>query len=350
MGRLEPSIRLAVVAVLALSGQLALGSDRAAAAECVLVFPSGSDPNDPGVLTLGGADSTLSISSTACGFGATVEGGSGSSAFGFDADASGTNSQSSAFGAFANASGIHGWHTAIGAGANASGDDTDYGDGLNDGPAIASNIAIGRASDASGDDETNIAIGYSSKASGSSIAIGTGAVATGSIAIGAGAQAGNGGTAIGDNSSATFANSAAWGEGATATRDGQQSFGTAANTYTMAGIVSQASRDAQSGATYFVTSDGDGNLATTSFDIGGFETQLGELGDGVAMAMALGGAILPAGKSFAITSNVGHFNGSNALGVAAIGKITDSVYLNAGGALGFNTNSFGGRAGVTVAW
>jgi hypothetical protein len=118
----------------------------------------------------------------------------------------------------------------------------------------------------------------------------------------------------------------------------------------MAGIGSQASRDAQTGPTYFVTSDGSGNLATTSFDLGGFQTQLGELGDGVAMAMALGGAILPAGKTFAITSNIGHFNGSSAFGIAAIGKITDNVFLNAGGAIGFSTNSYGGRAGVTVAW
>jgi len=117
-----------------------------------------------------------------------------------------------------------------------------------------------------------------------------------------------------------------------------------------AGIATQASRDAQSGPTYLVTSDSSGNLATTSFDVGGFQNQIDELGDGVAMALALGGTFLPAGKRFAITTNLGTFEGSSALGVSAVGQINDNFFLNGGAGFGFSKNSFGGRAGVTLAW
>ena len=43
-------------------------------------------------------------------------------------------------------------------------------------------------------------------------------------------------------------------------------FGTAANSYTMPGITSLASRAAQSGPVEIVTSDANGNLATVSAD------------------------------------------------------------------------------------
>ena len=76
--------------------------------------------------------------------------------------------------------------------------------------------------------------------------------------------AGANAVAIGTGASANFANSAAIGNGATATRANQQVFGTAANTYTMPGITSAASRAAQTGPTQIVTSDAGGNLATTT--------------------------------------------------------------------------------------
>jgi hypothetical protein len=57
-------------------------------------------------------------------------------------------------------------------------------------------------------------------------------------------------------------NSAAFGVGATATRENQLSFGTAASTYTMRGINSAASSVAQSGSVQIVIADPTGNLAT----------------------------------------------------------------------------------------
>jgi autotransporter adhesin len=53
------------------------------------------------------------------------------------------------------------------------------------------------------------------------------------------------------------------------TRANQQSFGTAANTYTMPGVTSAASRAAQTGPVSFVTSDSAGNLATSSLSTAG---------------------------------------------------------------------------------
>ena len=68
--------------------------------------------------------------------------------------------------------------------------------------------------------------------------------------------------AIGTDSEANFTNSAAFGTGATATRENQMVLGTASNTYSAPGIASDASRAAQSGPLEVVTSDGAGNLAT----------------------------------------------------------------------------------------
>lgn len=288
-----------------------------------------------------GADATANgNNTTAVGVGANAF-GNGSTAFGTYAGLNNSDPGNSTNSAFGYLAGAH----VVGIG--------NLGVGHNSGNEVTgfANAAVGRGAGANVYGDFNLAIGERAGQGLGDSALDVKASKNIAIGFEAGRNIDASDTiAIGSEARASFDNSTAFGAGATTTRAGQQAFGTASNTYTMAGIGSQASRDAQTGPTYFVTSDGDGNLATTSFDIGGYQTQLGELGDGVAMAMALGGAILPAGKNFAITSNVGHFNGSNALGVAAIGKVTDSIYLNAGGALGFNTNSFGGRAGVTVAW
>lgn len=78
------------------------------------------------------------------------------------------------------------------------------------------------------------------------------------VAVGANSQAlSNGGIAIGAN--------------VTATRENQVAIGTAAHTYTLAGINSAASKAAQGGPAYMVTSDAEGNLATSTFDLATLE-------------------------------------------------------------------------------
>ena len=140
-----------------------------------------------------------------------------------------------------------------------------------------------------------LAVGYGSSAAGTaSTAVGTGASATntGSVALGYAASAqGLGGTAIGTASAASGAGSTALGFVAGATGTGstaigaaayqantiaiganvkttqanQVAIGNSANTYTLAGIASQASAAAQSGATAFVTTDANGNLAASAY-------------------------------------------------------------------------------------
>ncbi|RWC67850.1 MAG: hypothetical protein EOS30_27295, partial [Mesorhizobium sp.] len=74
-------------------------------------------------------------------------------------------------------------------------------------------------------------------------------------------------TALGAGATALQDNSMAIGAGVTATRENQVMLGTGSNTYTLAGITSQASTAAQAGPTYLVTTDAGGNLAASTFDV-----------------------------------------------------------------------------------
>ena len=196
----------------------------------------------------------------------------------------------------------------IGAGASATGDDI-IALGNNAVVAGANAVAIGRdtqasgirataiGSNASGAGDNATAIGTSSNAQGASaFALGTRASATAlrTTAIGTDATAsdvnataigfdanadgrltvaiGSQATALGNNSLAigrqsrtedTHTNSAAIGFGATTTFANQIVLGTGTVTYTLPGITSNLSQNRQTGAVYFVTSDSQGNLATT---------------------------------------------------------------------------------------
>jgi hypothetical protein len=151
-------------------------------------------------------------------------------------------------------------------------------------------------------------------------------------------------------------------------------FGTAATTYTAPGIVSAASLAAQSGQTFFVTSDASGNLATTSFSVQGItslqtnvaalqsnvallqqdvvqlRTNVRQAFEGTAVAIALGGGYLPENKRFAISTNWGTFRGENAASVIAHLRVNDFLVLNGGFASGFQHGGVGGRVGATFAW
>ncbi|MER9666614.1 YadA C-terminal domain-containing protein [Mesorhizobium sp. M0185] len=74
-------------------------------------------------------------------------------------------------------------------------------------------------------------------------------------------------TALGTGATANFADSVAIGQGVSTTRTNQVAIGNSSATYTLAGVNSQASKDAQSGPRYLVTSDAAGNLATASVNI-----------------------------------------------------------------------------------
>jgi hypothetical protein len=151
-----------------------------------------------------------------------------------------------------------------------------------------------------------------------------------------------------------------------ALRANQQSFGTAVNTYTMAGITSAASLAAQSGPVQFVTSDANGNLATTS---GNFATQsqitaingelvnlssqIGELRRGIAAAAATAYVATPSapgrttfavnGSLFDTTGGVG-FAFSHRFANTSIPVYFSGAYGNGGG------REHVGRAGVSWEW
>jgi hypothetical protein len=197
---------------------------------------------------------------------------------------------------------------------------------------------------------------------------GTSVQANNATAVGQGSSAtAVGATALGQGSSAGFANSTAIGSGVTTTRANQVAVGTAANTYTLAGVTLAASTAAQSGPTKVVTTDAFGNLAAASFtpqdistlqsnvgmlqqDVSILQQQMKQAFEGTAIATAMGGASLPAGKKFAISTNWGNFRGQNALGVAAQFRFTDYAVANLGVGGGFAQGGIGSCAGVTFAW
>jgi hypothetical protein len=79
------------------------------------------------------------------------------------------------------------------------------------------------------------------------------------------------------------------------------------------------------------------------------------LRDGVALALATGGtpALLP-GRRFALSANLGTFEGAGAFAAGATVLLFEAkqyaVVANASAGVGFNTNVFGGRGGVSVQW
>jgi hypothetical protein len=214
-----------------------------------------------------------------------------------------------------------------------------------------------------------------------SIAIGSSSTASGNggIAIGLLSSAsGTGGTAMGPGATANFDNSAAFGQGAATTRINQVAIGTASNTYSLVGVASAESVAAQSGPVSIVTTDAFGNLATMSTAgiatagqfsalsgqvaaldnrVSSLETGVNHLNsevrkafEGTAVAIAMGGSMLPDNKRFAISGNLGTFNGENAFGGAAQLRLSDSFVANGGIGAGFARGGVGGRVGGTFAW
>jgi hypothetical protein len=136
--------------------------------------------------------------------------------------------------------------------------------------------------------------------------------------------------------------------------------GTATNTITAPGITSAASRAAQTGPVLIVTSDAGGNLAAVSPDeivtgsaaFQGLASSVEKNSEGVAMALAMTGtgSILPEGKDFAISANIGTFEGEGAMAFGGVARLSDSFFASGGLGLGTNEGTTGGRAGVTYAW
>ncbi len=321
--------------------------------------------NTPGTALGDGATAFGSPGNFACGTNANAAGiNSTNTAIGNNSDAQGFNSSNTATGNGAHAFGTNSSNTATGAAADANGDgsfNTATGDGAQAFGANSRNSATGLQANASGNFSGNLAMGTGADAHGdgtinaaiNNTAIGTAAHATGanSTAIGTAAFAtGANASALGNGAKATFANSTAIGNGATATRANQQMFGTASNTYTMAGINTAASRAAQVGPTSIVTSDTAGNLAARSFadlglasqsDISGINGRLdalnGRINDvnreargGIALALAASGLQFDTrpGK-VSLSGGYGNFKGESGFAVGLGYAVSESMRFNA---------------------
>lgn len=256
----------------------------------------GADAVAPGATALGQGSKAVGPRATAVGQGA-IASGPGSATLGSNALATGEDSL--ALGTDSRA--LHDDAVAIGAGAqtsrenqimigrgsasytmpglgeqNPAFDDATMRVVLTDGAGELDTMSIGdliHALDLSGSGENSLQLGKLADASGAnSTAIGNDAIAagTGSTSLGQGAEAGGADSvALGRTARAVHENAIAIGAGVESARDNQVALGSESHTYTLAGIVSQASRDAQSfagdDAFLIITSDQDGNLSARSF-------------------------------------------------------------------------------------
>jgi hypothetical protein len=202
------------------------------------------------------------------------------------------------------------------------------------------------------------AFGYLANATGAfATAIGYGANASGanSTAFGAGASTGG------------YAGSTAIGAGARNTAANQVALGTTATTYALPGVTSAASLAAQSGTTYFTTTDSSGHIAESVYGpqnitnlyagVASLNSSVATLNndiikayEGTAIAIALGGGTLPDNKRYAVSVNWGGYHGTNAFAANALLRVNDNIVINGGIGVGVTKCDVGGRAGVTYAW
>ena len=72
---------------------------------------------------------------------------------------------------------------------------------------------------------------------------------------------------------------------------------------------------------------------------------------GIAIAMAMSGLVMPEGKNFALGANLGFFDNKQAIAIQGAIRLTPYVMVNGG--LGFgldDASTVGGRVGAQVAW
>jgi hypothetical protein len=253
-------------------------------------------------------------------------------------------------------------------------------------------LSISEGANATATGEFSVANGASATATGqranasgeNATAVGQGSVATGATASAFGQNAnaaGVGATALGQNAQATadnstaigagantagFANATAVGAGAVNTAANQMMLGGVATTYTAPGITSAASRAAQIGPTSFVTTDANGNLATSDYspgsianlsgavnnlglNVAGIWQSVGNLQksvrrgyEGSAVAIASTAPTISRDARFGVSAKWGNFRGQNALGAMAQVRVNPNIVLNGSLAVGMRYGGVGG--------
>ncbi len=91
-------------------------------------------------------------------------------------------------------------------------------------------------------------------------------------------------------------------------------------------------------------------MYSLSGQVGALRSAVDKANEGSAVAIALGGGLMPENKKFAITANYGNYNGYSAFGAIGYVKLTDNIYVNGGIGVGLNKGDVGGRIGATFAW
>ena len=80
------------------------------------------------------------------------------------------------------------------------------------------------------------------------------------------------------------------------------------------------------------------------------DRRLDQTTNGVAMAMALAGSALPAGKKLAVAVNYGTFGGMSAVALSSHVRVDDNAVVSGGISYGVEQNLVGGRVGMQFAW
>jgi hypothetical protein len=78
--------------------------------------------------------------------------------------------------------------------------------------------------------------------------------------------------------------------------------------------------------------------------------KIDENSEGIAVAIALGGIMVPEGKTLAIAGNVGFYDDEQAAAAQAALRLNEVLSLNAGIGVGFDSGQVGGRVGFIAAW
>jgi len=79
-------------------------------------------------------------------------------------------------------------------------------------------------------------------------------------------------------------------------------------------------------------------------------TEIDKNREGIAIAMAMGGLVLPQGKAFAIGANMGFFQDKQAAAAQTLIRLNETLTFNGGVGVGLGGNQLGGRAGLMAAW
>jgi hypothetical protein len=94
----------------------------------------------------------------------------------------------------------------------------------------------------------------------------------------------------------------------------------------------------------------DSTLATTNAQISQAFKKIDENTEGIAVAVAMGGLSLPDTKVFAISTNMGFYDGKQALAVQGAIRLNKALALTGGVGMGLEGGEMGGRVGMMAAW